>query len=140
MYRLLPFTETPVGAQAKKMAKHALVAKAALDVTDNRFSALFTQPQFALDPTDPRYAVCLRAATRSIRSLSGRCTARVFDMRRYKSAGDVDAIRKESLKRRKQQPRADLEPIAVEGDAGAYSEKVELASMVANLKRKAKQK
>ena len=27
-----------------------------MDVSDSRFAALFTSPEFALDPTDPRFA------------------------------------------------------------------------------------
>ena len=69
-----------MGAQAKKMAKHAVAAKAALDVTDNRFSALFTQPQFALDPTDPRYAMCSLRGNKirpiAQRSVHGPCSGR----------------------------------------------------------------
>lgn len=37
-----------------------------LDMNDERFGALFTSPDFALDPTDPRYKAT--ESTRSIQS------------------------------------------------------------------------
>ena len=57
--------------QAKQAAKQA-AAVGELNVKDNRFAALYTRPEYALDPTDPR----------------------------YKMAGGVEAIKQETRKRR----------------------------------------
>ena len=53
VYWLMPIgTESSVGDSA---TLHCAGARFAVDVKDSRFDALFTSPDFALDPTDPRY-------------------------------------------------------------------------------------